>query len=260
MKLIRRLLLLLLCLSLTACAQTRKLTYDEAVELFASGDYAGAAAAFERLGDTANAPTYAAYSRGLVLYDQGQYAAAMPYFEKSQHFMYGQERYVYCQAHGLMEAGDFAGAALLFRSLFDFEDAPQWAEYASARAAENNKDYEAALYGYEAAGQLADAEDRLYNLRGQIYNRAIDLRAQGNYSEASILFTMLGDYLSAPQQATECKDIWLDEQYELADAYLAQGDVQSAFELFSALSGYRDAAERAEELAPQLGIELKTYD
>ncbi len=260
MKHFRRLFLFLLCLSLTACTQARKLSYDEAVDLFAAGDYAAAADAFDALGNKANAPTYAAYSRGLVLYNQGQYAAAEPYFAKSQDFMYGQERYDYCRAHALLEQQDFAAAETAFRSLFDFEDAPQWAEYASARAAENNKDYETALYGYEAAGLIADAEDRLYNLRGQIYNRAIALREEEKYEDAITLFTMLGDYLSAPRQAAECKDIYLDQQYELADAYLAMGETQNAYDLFTALSGYRDAADRAEALAPQLGIELKTYD
>ena len=248
----------ILCLS--GCTQTRPYTYDQAVELFADGLYAEAADAFERLGDKSNAPTYAAYSRGLVLYEQGQYAAAAPYFEKTLHFMYGQERYDYCAAYALMEAGQFAEARLAFLNLHDFEDAPLWVQYCSARIAEDSKDYENALYGYEASIGLSDAEDRLYNLRGQIYNRAIAFKAEGNYGDASILFTMLGDYLSSADQALECKNIHLDEQYALADTCEATGDLQTAYDLFTALSGYRDAAERAEMLAPALGIQLENRD
>lgn len=252
------LLCLLLCLS--GCEQTRPLSYDQAVDLFAKGQYAEAADAFERLGNKASAPTYAAYSRGLVLYEQGQYAAAAPYFEQTQDFMYGQERFDYCNGYVLMEAGQFREAALAFLNLNDFEDAPLWYEYCIARIAEENKDYEAALYGYEAAGTLSDAEDRLYNLRGQIYNRAIALKDEGNYADASILFTMLGDYLSSAEQATECKNIHLDSQYDLADTLEATGELQAAYELFTGLSGYRDAASRAESLAPILGIELENRD
>ncbi|MBP3646030.1 MAG: hypothetical protein J6K55_06360 [Clostridia bacterium] len=259
----KRLLFLLICLFalFTACTpQTRPYTYDQAVELFADGLYAEAADAFERLGNKAAAPTYAAYSRGLVLYEQGQYAAAAPYFEKTQDFMYGQERYDYCSAYALMESEQFAEAALAFLNLQDFEDAPQWYQYCSARIAEANKEYEEALYGYEAAVPLSDAEDRLYNLRGQIYNRAIALKTQGNYNDASILFTMLGDYLSSAEQATECKTIHLDSQYALADTAEANGDLLTAYDLFTGLSGFRDAAERAEQLAPRLGIELENRD
>ena len=35
----------------------------------------------------------------------------------------------------------------------------------------------------------------------------------------------------------------------------ASGDLQGAYDLFSSLSGYRDAAQRAEDLAAQLGIQ-----
>lgn len=259
---LKRLFLLLLAalLCLSGCTQTRPYTYDQAVELFADGLYAEAADAFERLGNQANAPTYAAYSRGLVLYDQGQYAAAAPYFEKTKDFMYGQERFDYCNGYVLMEAENFHDAALTFLNLHDFEDAPLWYAYCSGRLAEESKDYEAALYRYETAGTLADAEDRLYNLRGQIYNRAIAFKAEGSYNDASILFTMLGDYLSSADQALECKNIHLDEQYALADTCESQGELQAAYDLFTALSGYRDAAERAEMLAPSLGIQLENRD
>ena len=264
MKFIRRAGLMCLCavllLSLTACTQDKSLTYNRAVNLFASADYAEAAKVFEKLGDYASAPTYAAYSQGLVLYEQGQYSAAAPYFEKTQDFMYGRERYRYCYAHSLMDAGQFADAFAAFAAMGAFEDAPIQAQYCEARAAEDSKDYETALYGYEAALGLHDAEDRLYNLQGQIYNRAIALKEEGNYASALVLFTMLGDYLSAPAQAVECKEIGLDLQYDQADALEAQGDLQAAFDIFYALSSYRDAADRAHALADQLGIQIKTID
>ena len=254
----KRLLLLLLLaamsVSLCSCAQNNSGKFDSAIKLFADGEYLEAAAAFEALGDYATSPTYAAYSRGLVLYDQGQYTAAEPYFAQTREFMYGEERYQYCHAYALLESGQFEQSAAAFA------DAAVQAQYCSARLAEENKDYEAALYGYETASALHDAEDRLYNLQVQLYSRALALKEEGNYAGAMPLFTMLGDYLSAPDFAIECKEIGLEQQYNDAETLEALGDTESAFALFNALSGYRDAAERAQELANRLGIEIKPGD
>lgn len=264
MKSIPRVFLLLMCmlllLGLSACSGDKSLSYNKAVDLFAGGDYAEAAKAFDRLGDYANAATYAAYSHGLVLYEQGQYGAAEPYFAQTRSFMYGEDRYQYCHAHGLMEAGQHAEAAAVFKSMGAFEDAPMQYEYAHARAAEDAKDYETALYGYEASLGLHDAEDRLYNLRGQIYNRAISLKEEANYRDAITLFNMLGDYLSSAAQAVECQEYLLDQQYDQADALESSGDLQAAFDIFYALSSYRDAADRAQSLADRLGIDLRTLE
>lgn len=254
----KRLLLLLLAalICLTGCSQDYSRAYDKAVKLFANGDYAEAVKAFDRLNGYSQSATYAAYSQGLVLYEQGQYAAAAPYFEQTQDFMYGAERFRYCRGYALLADGQFAEAASAFRALQDFEDGSLWYEYCTARAAEEAKDYETALYAYEAAGTLEDAEDRLYNLRGQIYNRAIALKQEGRYTEATPLFIMLGDYLSAAAQASECKEYALDEQYAQAESLEESGDLQAAFELFFALSSHRDAADRAQALADRLGIDL----
>lgn len=253
------LLALLLC-CLSSCAQNNSGKFETAVKLFSNGDYLEAAEAFEKLGDYSTAPTYAAYSRGLVLYEQGQYSAAEPCFAQTREFMYGEERYQYCHAFLLMESGQFAEAEAAFSKMGAFEDAPLQAVYCAARHAEEMAEYEAALYGYESAAELNDAEDRLYNLQVQVYNRAIGLKNEGNYAAAMPLFTMLGDYLNAAEHAIECKEVGLEQQYADAETLEALGDDQSAFELFYALSGYRDAADRAQVLANRLGIEIKPGD
>lgn len=250
-------LCLLLSVSLSACMQDRSRAYDKALKLFASEDYAGAAAAFDRLSGYAEADTYAAYSHGLVLYEQGQYAAAEPYFEACRSFMYGEQRYQYCHAHGLMEAGQWAEAQQTFASVGELEDASIQAQYCLARDAEERKDYETALFGYEASLGLLDAEDRLYNLQGQLYNRAIALKSEENYEDAMILFNLLGDYLSSASQSVECNNAWLEQRYSAAEVLENQNDLQGAFDLFLSLASYRDAAARAQELADRLGIEIE---
>ena len=122
----------------------------------------------------------------------------------------GGQRYAYCHACALEAAGDAAGAAEAFGKLGDFEDAALHQYYNKGVDAENRKDYEKALYDYSAAGNVADASDRLLNLQGQIYNRAIELREEHSYEEAIYLFTILGDYLSSARQAVECEQIFRD--------------------------------------------------
>ena len=268
----RCLLLGLVLILLTGCTANHSEAYRRALDVFAGGDYEEAAQAFEKLGDYQQAAQYAAYSRGLVLWEQGDYLSAEPYFEQCRTLkritmadavradeiftlLMGEKRYAYCHAFALEAAGDAAGAAEAFGQLGDFEDASLRQYYNEGVDAENRKDYEKALYDYTAAGDTADAADRLLNLQGQIYNRAIELREAHSYEEAIYLFTLLGDYLSSARQAVECEQIFRDEQYAQADALESSGDLQEAYDLFSMLTGFRDAAQRASDLASRLGIQ-----
>lgn len=251
----RCLLLGLVLILLTGCTANHSEAYRRALDVFAGGDYEEAAQAFEKLGDYQQAAQYAAYSRGLVLWEQGDYLSAEPYFEQCQTLLMGEKRYAYCHAFALEAAGDAAGAAEAFGQLGDFEDTSLRQYYNEGVDAENRKDYEKALYDYTAAGDTADAADRLLNLQGQIYNRAIELREARSYEEAIYLFTLLGNYLSSARQAVECEQIFRDEQYAQADALESSGNLQEAYDLFSMLTGFRDAAQRASDLASRLGIQ-----
>ena len=251
----RCLLLGLVLILLTGCTANHSEAYRRALDLFAAGEYEEAAQAFEKLGDYQQSARYAAYSRGLVLWEQGDYLSAEPYFEQCQDLLMGGQRYAYCHACALEASGDAAGAAEAFGKLGDFEDAPLRQYYNEGVDAENRKDYETALYDYDAAGATADAADRLLNLQGQIYNRAVELRKERSYEEAIYLFTILGDYLSSARQAVECEQIFRDEQYNQADVLETAGDLQGAYDLFSMLTGFRDAAQRASDLASRLGIQ-----
>ena len=155
------------------------------------------------------------------------------HFAQSLDILYGRERYQYCHAHVLAEEGRFAEAAEAFEAIGDFEDAPLRSQYCLGRDAEANARYDEALFAYEAAITIDDAEDRLYNLRGQIYNRAIALKQEGDYQTAIDLFMLLGDYLSSADQAVECKTYLRDAEYDQADALEASGDLQGAYDLFS---------------------------
>lgn len=246
-------LLCALALLLSGCGD-QSAAYDTALGYFGNGDYAAAADAFAKLGDTLQAEMYAAYSQGLTFWEQGNYTAAEPYFEQTQSFMYGGERYRYCHAAALEEAGQLTEAAQWFAALGEYEDAPRRAAYCRALDAMGNADYETALISYQDAGGYADAAAKLDALRFEIYQRASELKDAMDYEQAFTLFTMLGDSYDAQEQARVCKNYFLDQSYAAAEALIASGDLQGAYDAFSTLSGYRDAAARADELAAQLGL------
>lgn len=90
---------------------------------------------------------------------------------------------------------------------------------------------------------------------GQIYNRAIALKQEGDYQTATDLFMLLGDYLSSADQAVESRPTCGTPSMTRPTRWRAAAICQGAYDLFSSLSGYRDAAQRAENLAAQLGIQ-----
>ncbi|MFH1512602.1 MAG: hypothetical protein ABIG45_04530 [Bacillota bacterium] len=248
------LLLCFLALSLSGCGD-KSAAYDNALAIFGEGEYAQAAAAFARLGDYLQAETYAAYAQGLTFWEQGNFIAAEPYFGQTRSFMYGDQRYRFCHAYTLETAAQFADAATWYGELGAFEDAPQRAAYARARLAMETMDYETAIVNYRDAKGYSDAAARLDALNFEIYEHAIALKNEQAYSQAFELFTMLGDNYDAQEQARICKNYFQDQTYAAAEALIAAGDLQGAYAQFSMLSGYRDAATRASELAELLGID-----
>lgn len=243
----------LLALSVSGCGD-KEGAYDKALAVFAQGDYAQAAAMFEKLGDFLQAGTYAAYAQGLTYYAQGSFTAAEPYFAQTRDFMYGDQRYRFCHAYALEEAGAYEEAAQWYGALKDFEDAVRRAAYCTARVAVEAEDYETALAKYSEAAGYRDAEERLDALNFEIYERAKALMDELNYKQAFLLFTLLGDRYNAQEYARAAKNYLLEQEYLAAEEMIKNGDLQGAFEKFHALVGFRDAAARADELASLLGL------
>lgn len=244
----------LLALLVSGCGD-KEAAYDKALAIFAGGDYAQAAAAFDKLGDFLQAETYAAYSQGLTYYNQGNYAAAEPYFESTLGFMYGQQRYNFCHAYVLEAAGAFEEAARWYEALGAFEDAPARAAYCLARVAVENGEYETALVKFADAGAYGDAADRLDALNFEIYDRAIALLDARDYRQAFLLFTLLGDRYDADEYARTAKNYMLEQDYLSAEQMIKDGNPQGAYDVFHAMAGFRDSAARASELALELGID-----
>lgn len=248
-------LLCALALFLSGCGN-QAAAYDKALAMFAEGEYAGAAAAFGKLNDFLQAETYAAYAQGLTYYEQGSFAQAEPYFEQTRDFMYGDQRYRFCHAYALEAAEAFSEAGKWYAELGEYEDAPRRAAYCRARVAIENEDYETALIQFAEADRYQDAAERLDALNFEIYERASALMDELNYEQAFLLFTLLGDRYNATDYARTCKNYMLEQAYAAAEQMIKDGDLQDAYDQFSALTGFRDAASRADELAELLGINV----
>lgn len=77
-------------------------------------------------------------------------------------------------------------------------------------------------------------------LNADKYKRAAALLKQGNYGEAELIFTALGDYSDAADKAKECK-------YQNALEVMEQGDLDKAELAFTVLGDYSDSARKLTE-------------
>ncbi len=73
------------------------------------------------------------------------------------------------------------------------------------------------------------------------YNNALELAANGNYDQAIVIFTELGDYKDAIEKISETN-------YQKADAFAEKGDYANAAICYCKLDNYKDAREKRLEM------------
>lgn len=135
-------------------------------------------------------------------------------------------------------------------------------DYASAFAALENGDFDAAIKGFKALGdyedsknKLAEANDKKY---GDRYEEALAFENSGRYAEAIAAFKALNDYKDSAARAAACEEAKAlaekKDAYEAAEAMEAAGDYVGAYNAFFKLQDFENSINRAEQLKP-----LKTY-
>jgi tetratricopeptide (TPR) repeat protein len=154
-------LTLCLCLSLVACDSSK---YNEAINLFDSGNYQSALVIFESLGDYKSSKSFAQrcnYNMAVQLFEQKRYNEALGIFEKIK----------------------------------DFEDSSEYiaeCHYNVAIMAFNNGDYSTAQLLLKELGTYKDSESYLVEIGYKTtYNSAVSLFNNGDFSKASNLFSEL---------------------------------------------------------------------
>ena len=156
--------------------------YNEATELFTNGDYAGAAAVFEALGD---------FKDSAEKVSEVKYAAAMEQFTNGD----------YAGAEAAFEAlGSYGDSAEKYAEAKEAKNAEAEAKYATAEAKYAAGDYEGAIIAFKALGDFKDSAEKVAQLK---YAAAEAKYAAGEYSEAAMMFFDVGDYKDSKERYIE---------------------------------------------------------
>lgn len=193
--------------------------YAQAEALMLSGDYLGAAQAFDAIQD---------YADSVIRAKEARYAAA----------------------NQMLENGDFAGAKAAFSALSGYQNSAEMvkeADYRAAKAAYDAGDYQQAVALY--AG-IVDYKDSAELLQAANYAYAGAMLAQGQYDEAIEGFIALRDY-------QESEALLLEAYYFKARQLGDQGDLAGAYEYFLLAGQHGDAADQAVEYAYAQGFSLQ---
>ena len=165
--------------------QQHNAQYNAAIEQFAIGDYAGAEAAFEALGD---------FKDSAAKIIEVKYAAATELFAN----------------------GEYVKAGSAFEALGDYEDSAaksKEAKYAAATELFASGDYVKAEAIFDALGDYKDSCERQIQIRQAWYAAAEEDYTAGKYAESAMLYFRCGDmndsrekYIKAAQKAWKTID------------------------------------------------------
>lgn len=142
----KRLLAILCILAMVLCiAGCDSSDYKKAQELYDNGDYLGAAAIFEQLGDYEDSPKQlnrAKYAYAEELLEEEDFDEALEIFTELDDYSESQDKIAVCnygKGKAAFEAGDFKAAAEYYASCGDYEDAQ--AQAAAAELEQMKLDY-----------------------------------------------------------------------------------------------------------------------
>lgn len=184
--------------------------YQQAVELYNSGDYEAALALFAELGDYKDSaewlPKYQAmkYAEAEALLTEGKYAEANDAFIAAGNYSDAAQRVgepYYVQAEALLAEGDYKAANEAFIAAGDYSDAAQRVGepyYVQAEALLAAGDPEGATAAFEAAGEYSDAKQRIWALS---YEKAAALEEAGETARAAIAFGCAYNYKDAQKRS-----------------------------------------------------------
>ena len=236
---LRRLALILVPLLLVAAialgvwtwSHRRVEAYNAAAALYESGDYAGAAAAFEKLGKyldsaeraakaRADSAELSSYTRAGKLLENGRYDDAAELYETLGSYRDSVERISECsyrKALELLEAGEYQQAQELFAGLGDYKDSAERAGHFFERLLSETLSLSEDLGGplttlcsYDEQGQLVSRTE-LYSEYGKedrvcVYSYAED----GSYSitegQVEKRYDAYGNYLGQGERAAYVYD------------------------------------------------------
>ena len=257
-------LALLLCLSLlTACGTDQKAdTLEKAKQLLASRRLTDAAAELEKVAGYEDADTYAAYIAAARQRQTGDYAGAAQSFAKLGEFMDSKEQYAECvkladaaaydAASAQLRAGDYGKAAELFGDLSGYEDATMQAMYAKAMNLAEEGAYDLGIGSLRTLDSFRDSRIQAVYYEGRQAEDAQD------WEQADSIYRSVAAFRDSQNRLDTLADRKLDQSFAAAASQLSeQGWTEEVAALFASLadtdytSGVTVMNERLSSVAAQ---------
>lgn len=138
----------------------------------------------------------------------------------------------YEQAQLYLGGGEYETAAMLFSQLGEYADSGEYALYAAALHALREGNLPLARTNLEAVHPFKSSGRYLR------YMDAMTLRADGDLEAALEIFTALGSFCDAPEQADTLRKAIPEQAMQEGRRLMSAGDYAAARELFLSLDGY----------------------
>lgn len=241
--------------------------FCKACALCEAGNYEGGIAALEALGDFTGCEERIAYyssiagpeynyKKGQSLLAQGKYTEAAAKFESLGSYEDATTLTMYSKACALCENGDFETGINALTKLGDYKDCVHRISYYTARSWDDNSvgttelewmNRAKSIYNedplyLDSAERINALDTRIETAKQLIYDDAVTLGEQGQYDQAIVLFSRLGNYKESVQRA----QYYGLRKKELSLMNLADEKVVDAVAAgYAGMGVYLDCAERA---------------
>ena len=245
--------------------QTQK-RFDEALDLLAKGDYAGAESAFSELGAYPNAVRYAMYAGALKNAEAGLFPLAVQDFMALGDFEDSELRVKYYKARQWEEDEEYEIAENYYMSIPGYLDSTariialpekiNVRDYAKADALERKNKLEEALEAFKKLDTYSDSKARVMGVQEKInardYAAAAKLEEEEKLEEAIEAFRKLKGYSDSAARVTAIIEKINAGKYTAAAKLEEEGKLEDALIAFDKLGDYSDSANRVIEISEKI--------
>ena len=217
--------------------QIKVTTYQKASALEESGEYDAATAIFESLGtysDSSDRITEATYKKAVALAAYGKHGDAIDIFSTIPDYKDSGVLIRKAEADRFYDNYDFASAYDIYATLdeqYQTHSADYAAMYREAEEKLANKQFDEASEQFRSLGAYSDSADRAVQC---ISAKAKDMAESGNYTEASAIYTSIGDAENSNEAL-----------YMYAGRLAEEKKYDDAIRVYEGLADYRDSSTLA---------------
>lgn len=256
MKTIFSLFLTAILLLSSACAESAtgalQEMYAQGELLMVQGDYAGAAAKFDALGTYSDASQMAMYCKAIAAAETfGLYSMAVDAFIDLGDFKDSKQMAKYYEGRAHEAAGTIdvatASDSALAQALWQLEEAEKvygglafFKDSLTRYGACGDKIKE--IKGEQSRRAQIKRDQELARMEG-VYQEALTLEQNGDYTEAIKLYRSLNGYKDSAERIATCGTAILDGKYDAAVALMEAGKYSEAIAAFMEIATHRDSTD-----------------